>query len=187
MNGKRGSVFQQYQLDVTAALASISGEKVRDAMEILRRAKFQKANVWIIGNGGSAATASHFANDLLKMAGIRALALVDLVPTITAYGNDGGWENMYTHPLERLLLPQDVLVCISCSGNSANVVEALRMVKSHTLPALKTIVMTGADVNSAVAQLQPDIIVYVPFKDIRVQEDCHLVICHAIAGALADG
>ena len=101
MNGKRGSVFRQYQLDVTAALASISGEKVRDAMEILRRAKFQKANVWIIGNGGSAATASHFANDLLKMTGIRALALVDLVPTITAYGNDDGWENMYTHPLEK--------------------------------------------------------------------------------------
>jgi D-sedoheptulose 7-phosphate isomerase len=179
-------VWKQYQLDVQAALDGISGEKVREAVEILRRAKFHNSNIWIIGNGGSAATASHFANDLLKMAGLRAVALTDMVPTITAYGNDEGWENMFAHALEKLLLPQDVVISISCSGNSKNVVEAVRMVRSHRLPALRTIVVTGADVNCQVAALQPDVIVYVPFKDIRVQEDCHLVICHAIAGALSN-
>ena len=177
-------MWREYQFDVKTALGAISGERVKEAADLLRRAKFQNSNVWLVGNGGSAATASHFANDLLKMAGIHAIAISDLTPTITAYGNDDGWGNMYAHVLEQMLLPQDVLICISCSGNSRNVVESLKMAKNHKLPMLRTIVLTGDDVNSELAKLQPDVIIYVPFKDIRVQEDCHLVICHAIAGSL---
>lgn len=179
-------MWRQYRLDVVAALGAVSSEKVREAIEILRRAKFQNANVWLIGNGGSAATASHFANDLLKMTGIHAVALTDLTATLTAYGNDEGWENMFSRPLERLLLPQDVVIGISCSGNSKNVVEAIKLVRSHKLPGLRTIVLTGENVNSEIVKLQPDVVVYVPFRDIRVQEDCHLAVCHAIAGALSN-
>jgi len=179
--------FNQYANDVQNALRSISEDRVFDAVGVLRRAQFRNSSVYIIGNGGSAATASHLANDLLKMARVRAFALPDFAPTITAYGNDEGWEkSMYASPLRRLLKSEDVLVCISCSGNSMNIVESIRLAKEHALPYLKTILLTGADVNSVAVKLQPDVVIYVPFKDIRVQEDCHLVICHAIAGALAN-
>lgn len=179
-------MFNQYALDVATALRAINDERVREVVEILRKAKYQNANVWIVGNGGSLATASHLANDLLKMAGVHAISISDLIPTVTAFGNDEGWENMFATPLSKFLLPMDVLIAISCSGNSKNVVEAVRMVKTHRLAALRVVVLTGADMNSEISKLQPDVIVYVPFKDIRVQEDCHSVICHAIAGALAN-
>lgn len=177
-------MFRTYREDVIAALKAISVDKVCEAINILRRAQFQNANVYIVGNGGSAATASHFANDLVKMCGIRALALSDFSPTILAYGNDNGWDRMFSDPLKTMLLPQDVLVCISCSGNSPNVVEALRMAKDINLPSIKTIVLTGHDLNCQLEKLIPDAIIYVPFRNIRVQEDCHLAICHAIVGAL---
>ena len=71
---------------------------------------------WVIGNGGSAATASHFANDLFKMGRLRAVPLADLTPLSTAYGNDHGWKSMYADPLKGLMGREDVLIAISCSG-----------------------------------------------------------------------
>lgn len=177
-------MYKLYREDVIAALRAINSDKVGEATDILRRAQFQNSNVYIIGNGGSAATASHFANDLVKQCGIRATALADLAPTVLAYGNDTGWDQMFAGPLKAILLPQDVLICLSCSGNSPNVVEALKMVKQLNLPGIRSIVLTGSDIHSQLAKLIPSVIVYVPFKDIRVQEDCHLIVCHTIVGAL---
>lgn len=177
-------MFNTYRLSVVTALNAVSEEKVKEMVGILSRVKSQNANVYILGNGGSAATAMHFANDLTKVCGIRAVALPALISTITAYGNDDGWDQMYAHYLRAVLLPQDVVIGISCSGNSPNVVEAVKMAKDIHLPAVKTIIFTGADVNCQLAKLIPNVVVYVPYRDIRVQEDCHMVICHAIIEAL---
>lgn len=177
-------MFRRYSLNVTTALSGVSEDKVKEAAGILSRAKGQNANVYVLGNGGSAATAMHFANDLTKVCGIRAIALPSLVPTLTAYGNDNGWEKMYADLLKAMLLPQDVVVALSCSGNSPNVVEAVRLSKEINLPSVKTIVLTGADVNCQLSKLVPNVVIYVPFRDIRVQEDCHMVICHAITESL---
>ena len=176
--------FKTYSHDILTALSFISPEEVATCVDILQRAKSQNSMVYIIGNGGSAATASHFANDLLKMASLRAVALPDLLPAMSAFANDDGWENMYARMLKKLLLPQDVVIGISCSGFSMNVVNAIEMARSINLPAVKTIVLTGSTWDTPLAALKPDVIVHVPFGDIRVQEDCHLIVCHAIAGAL---
>lgn len=173
-------LFNTYRESLSLALRAVSGEKVQEMASILSRAKSQKANVYICGNGGSAATSLHFAVDLLKVCGVHAVALPGMVPTITAYGNDHGWENMYADALGRLLLPQDVVVGISCSGNSSNVVNAIKAAKEINLPQIRTIVLTGADVNCQLEKLIPNVIVYVPYKDIRIQEDCHNAICHAV-------
>lgn len=165
-------------------MQGISAESVARMLDVLRRAKNQNAMVYICGNGGSAATASHFANDLMKMAKLRAVALPDMVPVLTAYGNDNGWENMFSDMVKGFLLPQDVVVGISCSGFSPNVVKAVEMAKTINLPSVKTIVLTGNTWTSPLTKLKPDVLVYVPYNDIRVQEDCHLIICHAVAGAL---
>jgi len=176
--------FKGYSQDVITALQAISWESVRRMTDILQRAKSQNATVWICGNGGSASTASHFANDLVKMGKLRAVALPDMVAGMTAYGNDNGWENMFSDFLKGMLLPQDVVLGISCSGFSKNVINAIGMAKTINLPSVKTMVLTGNTWESPLTQLDPDVIVHVSFADIRVQEDCHLVICHAVAGGL---
>lgn len=177
-------MFDKYAKDVAAALSGISEEKVRIFVDVLRKAKFQNATVYLIGNGGSAATASHAANDLVKVGGLRAVALSDASPTLLAYGNDNGWENMFSDYLGRMLLPQDVVILISCSGNSPNVVEALRFIKSHSLPQIHSVVLTGSNYECQLAALVPDVCIFVPFRDIRVQEDCHLSILHYVSGSL---
>lgn len=177
-------MFNHYKMSLITALNSVSEGKVTECVRVLERARSQNATVYIVGNGGSAATAMHFANDLTKVGKIRAVAVPGLVPVVTAYGNDEGWDKMYARYLCAVLLAQDVVIGISCSGNSPNVVEAVKVAKEIHLPAVKTLVLTGADVNCQLAKLIPNVMVYVPFRDIRVQEDCHMAICHAITEAL---
>jgi D-sedoheptulose 7-phosphate isomerase len=181
-------MFSSYRNEVTNALKGIDPEKVQEAVDILRQARSRNACVFIVGNGGSAATASHFANDLLKVCDLRAFSLPDMTPTMLAYGNDLGWQTAFGSMLKVFLRPQDVLIAISCSGNSPNVVGAVQFAKSierELLPGIKTIAMLGADEHSSISRLFPSVAIHVPYKDIRVQEDCHMVICHAIAGALS--
>jgi D-sedoheptulose 7-phosphate isomerase len=181
-------MFPQYQNDLINALRAVSHEEVYRAYNVLSQARARNAAVYILGNGGSAATASHFANDLFKMCGIRAFSLADMTPTFLAYGNDLGWKTAYASMLKGLLAPQDVVVVISCSGNSPNIVSAMQFVNSierEQLPGIKTIALLGADPHSSVDRLFPSVAIHVPFRDIRVQEDCHLVICHSIVGELS--
>jgi len=180
-------MFQKYRTDVETALRGVSETRILEAAAILKKARDQGASVYILGNGGSAATASHFANDMVKVCGIRAYSLPDMVSLVTAYGNDEGWEDMYSRLLVRLLAPWDVVIGISCSGKSPNVVAAMMMARHSRMPGLKSIALIGWDMASAVAQVVPDVVVSVPFRDIKVQEDCHSIICHAIVGVLSDG
>lgn len=180
-------MFTQYRTDIETALRGISGESVQKVVSLLGSCRKQNAATYILGNGGSAATASHFANDLVKMCGIRAYSLPDMVSGVLAYGNDHGWENMFADLLGRILQPYDVVVGISCSGRSRNVVEALKLARDYNLPGLRTAGLIGANLACPLALVPPDALVSVPYKDIKVQEDCHLIICHSIAGALSDG
>lgn len=181
-------MFNSYRTDVETALRGVSQSKVNQAASILKRARGAHSSVYILGNGGSAATAGHFANDLVKMCGIRAFSLPAMMPLVTAYGNDNGWRTMFQTPLGTFLIPTDVVIAISCSGVSPNVVDAIRAV-SHSVgvPDVGTIGLTGDNLESPMAKLDLDVMISVPFRDIRVQEDCHSVICHAIVGMLGGG
>lgn len=177
--------YRDYRIDVETALRGVPGGKVQEAVAYLKRARLQERAVYIIGNGGSAATASHFANDLVKVCGLRAFSLPDMVPLLTAYGNDNQWDDMFGLTLRSFLSHNDVVVGISCSGKSANVVRAMESAnQTHTFTDVYTIGLTGDDLESPLAKLDLDVLISVPFRDIRVQEDCHMVICHAIVGAL---
>lgn len=174
--------FSSYRTDVETALRGVPVQFVNQATEILKDCRKRDSMVFILGNGGSASTASHFANDLLKMCKLRAVSIPDMTPAVTAYGNDLGWDNMFSLPLTGLLRPSDVVIGISCSGKSRNVIYAM-----ETAQALKarTIVLTGDSRQTPLTALGLDLVIDVPFRDIRIQEDCHMVICHAIAGALS--
>lgn len=166
---------------VAKAVLNLNEIEIEKAVMVLERARQDDAFVWIVGNGGSAATASHFANDLEKICNIRAISVPDLTPTVLAHGNDEGWEVMFAKIVGHFARSKDVVVAISCGGQSENVLE---VAKKHLLNYL--IIMTG-DIEASTNQLVSvgaRAVIGVPAEDIKVQEDIHLVVCHAIVEAL---
>lgn len=95
---------------------------------LLRDARERHGNVYLIGNGGSAAVASHVANDFCNIAGLRAVSLLDH-SSLTCFANDYGYENVYSQRLRRMAQPQDVLIAISSSGESENIVRAAQQMR----------------------------------------------------------
>lgn len=170
-------------LDATESVVrNVSREAVSQALDALYDAYRRDATIYIIGNGGSASTASHMMNDLNKMTRIegqpriRAIALTDNMPLITAIANDEDYADVFVEPLRNLLRPGDVLVAISGSGNSPNVVRAAGYASSigATVVALcgnpESLLHRGAHVA-----------VLVPSDSICHQEDVHLIVNHALA------
>jgi D-sedoheptulose 7-phosphate isomerase len=170
--------FGAHFTQLSTALFSLDREELYKAIELLRAARDRHSNVWIVGNGGSAATAAHFANDLAKMCRIRAFSIPSMISTVTAMGNDDGWDEMFAHTIDVYLEPDDVVVAISCSGRSKNVAQAARNIRN-------LIVLTGDEYSDNILLRLPAQAVFtVPNVDILVQEDVHLAICHAIAKIL---
>jgi len=168
-----------YFADCMVAISHLNFDEMVKATELLREARQNHNNVWIVGNGGSASTASHLANDLYKMCNIRAFSVPDMTSVTLAYGNDTGWRNMFVGAFGKLYQPGDVLIAISCSGNSDNVVACAEMVESPI------ILLTGDNRKSKLAQMNPKSVIYVDNDDITIQESCHSAVCHAIARILS--
>ena len=145
--------------------------------------------VFLTGNGGSAATASHMANDIaldvLKKSGtknpFRVLALSDSIPLITAIGNDDGYENIFLYQLKIHYRPGDRLVVISASGNSPNVVLAAQWVKER---GGRVIGLLGFDGGKLQALCDVAITVKTPKGEYGPVEDIHMVMDHLIANYL---
>lgn len=108
-------------------LGRIDRAAVAEFIKTLRTARDRAATVFFMGNGGSAATASHFQNDLTRWreSPMRVISLTDNVAVLTAIGNDYGYDHIFRMQLENLLRPQDVVVAISASGNSPNIIHAV--------------------------------------------------------------
>src|SRR6266700_2494721 len=139
---------QQYRDDLLNAIAAIDLPKVGQAIEILSHARAGQRRIFVCGNGGSASTASHFATDLVKGASFgrptrfRIMALTDSLPTITAYSNDVSYECIFVEQMKNFAEPGDVLIAISSSGNSPNVLRAVEYANSI---GCTTIALTGRD------------------------------------------
>jgi D-sedoheptulose 7-phosphate isomerase len=168
----------EYLAKTAEALSRLDSGEIKNAVRMIQEVKKDGNIVWLVGNGGSAATAAHFAVDLQK-AGVRAIALPSMVPSITAYGNDDGWQKMFSGILEVTAKHGDALVAISCGGKSVNVIMAARHFGRDRL-----IILTGNDFESPLAAFDADCKLFVTDEDIRVQEDAHMAACHAISGAI---
>jgi D-sedoheptulose 7-phosphate isomerase len=139
--------------------------------------------MFLFGNGGSASLASHFACDLGKgtcMQGndrkrLRAIALTDNIPTITAWANDSGFDDIFAEQLRNLVQRGDVAFAISCSGNSRNVLEALHV--ARTAGAI-TIGLGGFEGGRMKSMCDSCLIV--PSDNMQIIEDLHLSIAHCI-------
>jgi len=132
-------------------------------------------SIYIFGNGGSAATASHFAQDLNKMADKRCICLNDNIPSILAYGNDVGFESIFKLQLSKLMQNNDLVIGISCSGNSRNVTDAITYAKENGYNTVGFVGFDGGVLKSLV-----DYFIHVPSDNMQICEDIHLIITHTI-------
>jgi len=172
----------QYRSEVLRALDLIDTEQVALAIEWFDEARAAGRNIFVCGNGGSASTASHFVCDVVKGASyqrdrrFKIMALTDSLSTLTAYSNDVGYECVFAEQLKNFAQPGDVVMCISGSGNSPNVLSAIEYAN---LIGCKTIALTGRDGGKLGPMAQLNLHVAVPHMG-RI-EDAHMVICHMIA------
>jgi D-sedoheptulose 7-phosphate isomerase len=149
--------------------------------EMLYRAYRNGKQVFTLGNGGSASTASHMAADLAKntigpnMRRFRILSLNDNAAIVTALANDLGYENVFREQLENLIMPGDLLIAISASGRSPNVLKALRYARSQ---CAETACLLGFDGGEAASLC--DVAIVVPSDHYGMIEDVHLIINHIL-------
>lgn len=175
-------VMKKHLSQVVEGINLVDGGEYRKVLEALKLVRKKKGVVYTMGNGGSSALASHFSNDLIKMGRVKSVCLNDSVPTMMAYGNDEGWEFMLMKPLSKLMGEDDLVFGISCSGNSENVMNAL--IWAHGREYL-TAGLTGCSEESAI-NYACEALFHARVPDIRVQEDLHTIMCHALARGLQE-
>jgi D-sedoheptulose 7-phosphate isomerase len=173
--------LEDHIADVRAVLARIPVDAIERVVEIILDAYRERKHLYVVGNGGSASTATHFACDLSKAtivegrARLRVTSLSDNVSLLTAWANDTSYENVFAEQLANLLDPDDVVVAISASGNSKNVLAAVRAARERGAVTVGFIGFSGGALKDAV-----DAAIHVPSDSYGVVEDCHLVLEHAI-------
>ncbi|MGI8914514.1 MAG: D-sedoheptulose-7-phosphate isomerase [Chloroflexota bacterium] len=169
-----------YLNGIGALVERLPQDQIAGVAEALRDLYRTDSVIFVCGNGGSAATASHFALDLAKgtrgtgdQRRVRAIALTDSVPMLTAWGNDTEYGQVFSEQLAAWYRPGDGLVAISGSGNSPNVLKAVQYV---TEQGGVTCALTGY-AGGKLATLATHSVI-VPSDDLEKIEDCHMILCH---------
>lgn len=170
----------EYKAHLLRALETVDLAGIAKGIEILREARDKDRQIFVCGNGGSASTASHFVCDMLKCASARGgrfriMALTDSQPTIMAYANDVSYECIFTEQLKNFAREGDVVMALSGSGNSPNVVSALTYANSI---GCQTIALTGRDGGKLGPLAKLQIRVAEPHMG-RI-EDGHMMACHML-------
>ena len=171
---------------LSSVLSNISLTDIEKFVEVLLEARERESSIFFIGNGGSAATASHFANDIAI--GIRtyekpfrAISLCDNQAVITAIANDDGYEKIFSQQLQVLLKKQDVVVAISASGNSPNLLDAIDTAKKMNTITVGISAFDGGKMKEMV-----DVSLHVPTEkgEYGPAEDAHMVLDHLVSNYL---
>jgi D-sedoheptulose 7-phosphate isomerase len=179
--------IQEYVQAQRAALDSVPIEAVDRLIELLRQGLREDRQIFVFGNGGSAANASHFVTDLGKGASdkvgkrFRCLSLNDNVSWMTAIGNDYSYEDIFVRQLENYARPKDIVLALSVSGNSPNVVRAVEWARKN---GLVTMAMVGAK-RGRLAEAAEHVIVIDSTHYGRV-EDAQMNICHMLCYAFME-
>jgi len=187
-NRKPADFAKQYGAYLSEVLSGLDYQEIGRMMEAVLEARNNGTHIFFIGNGGSAATASHFANDISIGTRVnhtdkpfKALALTDNMAAITAVANDDGYEHIFTKQLQNFAKKGDLLVAISASGNSPNVIQAVQWAKEK---GLKVVGLTGFD-GGKLRELS-DIKIHVQTRkgEYGPVEDVHMFVDHLLGSYL---
>ena len=180
---------KDYLTGLKAVLDRLPLAVLEKLFTVIEEAHAAGKQIFVIGNGGSAATASHMMNDLNKgtlghkgdapWKRFKVIALTDNVSLMTAWANDTDYNTVFSEPLKNLANRGDVLIAISASGNSPNIITAVEVAKQLGVKVLGLGGFTGGKL----AQLA-DVCVVVPSNDYGPVEDVHMIIDHILVGYL---
>jgi len=171
----------EYRNKLKTALDSVDLNQVERLIEVFRKARDEDRQIFVCGNGGSAATANHLACDIVKGASygrdrrFRIMALSEQIPTMTAYANDVGYEAVFAEQLENFAREGDVLLVLSGSGNSANIVKALETARRK---GCFTVALTGR--GGGKAGPMADLNINIAEDHMGRIEDAHMVVTHMV-------
>ena len=177
--------LMEYVGGLQETLRLLPMDKIERVISLLEQAGARGRRIFIMGNGGSASTASHFVCDLAKNTRqpgrplYRVIGLADNMAILSAYANDEGYENVFAQQLANLIEADDVAIAISASGNSPNVVRAMELAREH---GATTIGFTGFD-GGTLGKIV-DVQVHVPSNRIEHVEDIHLMLEHMVTARL---
>lgn len=178
-------LIREYVLDLQQTLDLLPVDAVQTLIELLHEARLANRQVFIMGNGGSASTASHFVCDLGKNTRregwppFRVLGLTDNIAALSAYANDEGYDQVFAQQLAPFVQPNDIVIAISTSGNSPNVLEAVKVAAQSKA---KTVGFTGFD--GGQLAILSDLSIHIRNDCIEQVEDIHLILEHMICTVL---
>ena len=176
-----------YFTELKQTLDNLPEGLISEIIEILHAARLKQSKIFIMGNGGSASTASHFVCDLAKNTrkegwpSFRVIGLTDNIAILSAYANDEGYENVFAQQLANLVEPDDLVIAISASGNSPNVLKAVELASQRGAFTIGFTGFTGGILGKLV-----DINLHVPSNVIEHVEDAHLMLEHLVCKALRE-
>lgn len=177
---------REFSSIVTAGAFSEKGQReitrdqgIEQLTRLLADTRARGNGLYIIGNGGSAAVASHAVTDFFNVGGLRAMTLHDS-STLTCFSNDYGYENAFSRRVERLLTANDVLIAISSSGQSKNILNACRCAAAR---AAKVVTLSGFRADNPLRRLG-DINYWLDSDDYGMVEIGHLFLLHYVADLL---
>ena len=180
------NTIREYWRSLAGAMEAMPFALVSQAARMLLDCHQHGGVVFLVGNGGSAATASHFACDLAKgtrgpdgRPTLRVMALTDNVPLLTAWGNDTSYDRVFAEQLASLAHIGDTLVAISASGNSPNVLACVETARQQGMTVIALTGQTGGKLRALA-----DLAICVPSPSIEQVEDAHLMIAHSVCVAL---
>jgi D-sedoheptulose 7-phosphate isomerase len=178
-------VAGDYLAALARVLALVPADALADVVGLLLEARAAGRRVYVMGNGGSAATASHLACDLVKtahipgLAPLRVFALTDNVPLLTAWANDSAYEDSFAAQITALVDPGDLVIGISASGNSPNIVAGLTAASAI---GARTVGLLGFD--GGASRDLVDIAIHIPCDHYGLVEDTHMAVSHAITATV---
>lgn len=176
-----------YLLGMSTIVKRLDTRQINRITDIIFNAYKNDKQIFVMGNGGSAATSSHFCSDLAKTTkiegkkGFRVIPLTDNIPLMTAWGNDTGYENIFYGQLSNLLNPGDIVIGISGGGNSSNILKAMEFAKTRSAAAIGFSGFKGGKLKECV-----DECLIVPSDNYQFIEDVHMIIVHLVTSALRE-
>lgn len=179
--------IERYISDLVGVLNGLDRVQIENVLKVLSEARSEGKNVFIFGNGGSGSTATHISCDLnkgcshKKQKRFKVICLNDNIPVMLAYANDVGYDDIFVEQLKNFMKTEDVVIGISASGNSENVIRAIDYANQNRALTIGLCGFSGGRLKQ-----KANVIMHVKVNDMQKTEDIHLILGHIIMQILLE-
>ncbi len=177
----------EYQRKLRSTLAKLDSQEIEPMALLIEEAILKRKKIFILGNGGSAAAATHWACDFNKGVATghnpkpRFISLSDNLSTFTAIANDISYDDVFSYQMQDLIETGDVVIGLSVSGQSKNIIKAMQLAKTMNASSIAIIGDYHGEMEKIAA-----LVVHIPSKNYGIVEDIHLIIDHSLSQYLAE-